>query len=61
MDDLESQPGIVIDNGSGYCKAGFSGEEDPRSVFPNCIAPPKYSTDISGNYKDELIGTDAKR
>lgn len=26
---------IVIDNGSGYIKAGFSGEEKPSLVFPS--------------------------
>jgi centractin len=25
---------IVFDNGSGYIKAGFSGEEKPSVVFP---------------------------
>jgi actin-related protein len=26
---------LVIDNGSGMCKAGFAGDEAPCSVFPN--------------------------
>jgi actin-related protein len=26
---------LVIDNGSGMCKAGFAGDEAPRSVFPS--------------------------
>ena len=29
----ESKPHIIIDNGTGYCKAGLSGEEGPRAVF----------------------------
>jgi actin-related protein len=28
------KPHIIIDNGSGYIKAGFVGEEAPVSVFP---------------------------
>ena len=35
-DDGESKPHIIIDNGTGYCKAGLSGEEGPRAVFPAC-------------------------
>ena len=33
---------IVIDNGSGMCKAGFSGEDAPRAVFPSIIGNPIY-------------------
>ena len=32
---------IVIDNGSHKCRVGWSGEEDPRFVFPNISARPK--------------------
>lgn len=28
---------VVIDNGSGMCKAGFSGEEMPRSNFSSVV------------------------
>ena len=30
----ETKTHIIIDNGTGYCKAGLSGEEGPRAVFP---------------------------
>ena len=33
----DDKPNVVINNGTGYCKAGFSGEEGPRSVFPNIV------------------------
>jgi len=33
---------LVIDNGSDMCKAGFSGDETPRSVFPSVVGRPKY-------------------
>ena len=36
-EDSENKPNIIIDNGSGYIKAGFSGEEGPRSVFPSKV------------------------
>jgi actin, other eukaryote len=31
----------VIDNGSGVVKAGFSGEEAPRSIFPSILGRAK--------------------
>lgn len=33
-EDLDVQA-LVIDNGSGQCKAGFSGDDAPRCVFPS--------------------------
>ena len=32
---------LVIDNGSGMCKAGFAGDDAPRSVFPSIVGRPK--------------------
>eukprot|EP01080_Neovahlkampfia_damariscottae_P003250 gene3250-5693_t len=32
---------IVIDNGTGVVKAGFAGDDAPRSVFPSLIGKPK--------------------
>jgi actin-related protein len=34
---------VVIDNGSGMVKAGFSGEEQPRCTFPAVVGRPKYA------------------
>jgi actin-related protein len=34
----DSQSNIVIDNGSSTIKCGFSGEEAPKSIFPNVIS-----------------------
>ena len=28
---------LVIDNGSGICKAGFAGGDGPRAVFPSIV------------------------
>ena len=41
-EDLDDLQGIVIDNGSGLIKAGFSGDDNPRSVIPNMIGRPRY-------------------
>ena len=32
----------VIDNGSGFCKAGFSNEQYPRAVFPSVVGRPRH-------------------
>ena len=55
MVEEELGPHIIIDNGTAACKAGFSGEEGPRSVFPTCVGYPK---DASGSEK-YLVGADA--
>jgi len=31
---------IVIDNGSGVCKAGFGGDDEPRAVFSSVVGRP---------------------
>ena len=33
---------VVIDNGSGMCKAGISGDDAPRTSFPSIVGRPKY-------------------
>jgi actin beta/gamma 1 len=33
---------VVIDNGSGMCKAGMSGDDTPKASFPSIIGRPKY-------------------
>eukprot|EP00815_Leptocylindrus_aporus_P008091 CAMPEP_0116074196 /NCGR_PEP_ID=MMETSP0322-20121206/15783_1 /TAXON_ID=163516 /ORGANISM="Leptocylindrus danicus var. apora, Strain B651" /LENGTH=373 /DNA_ID=CAMNT_0003563793 /DNA_START=39 /DNA_END=1158 /DNA_ORIENTATION=- len=40
-EEEEVQP-LVIDNGSGMCKAGFAGDDAPRSVFPSIIGRAKH-------------------
>ena len=40
MED-SSQTSIVIDNGSGMCKAGLAGEDAPASSFPSIVGRPK--------------------
>jgi actin beta/gamma 1 len=37
---------IVIDNGSGMCKAGFSGDFAPRTVFPSIVGRPRHKLAI---------------
>ena len=33
---------LVVDNGSGMCKAGFAGDDAPRTVFPSIVGRPRY-------------------
>jgi len=35
---MDEQDVIVLDNGSGYLKVGFSGEDAPRAVLPTAVA-----------------------
>ena len=55
MDDQEfkEKKAIILDNGSGYIKCGFGGEEGPRCVLPTIIGYPKYK---SFNTEEEYIG-----
>ena len=43
---------IVIDNGSGMCKAGFAGDDAPRAVFPAITGKPRY--DVSYTVKNSF-------
>ena len=41
-DSEDSDYVIVIDNGSSSMKAGFAGDDSPRSVFPTITGTPRY-------------------
>ena len=38
----EDVAALVIDNGSGMCKAGFAGDDAPRAVFPSIVGRPRH-------------------
>lgn len=51
---------VVIDNGSGMCKAGLSGEDAPRAVFPAITGTPKTESIMMGtDNKDTYVGQEA--
>lgn len=55
------KPAIVIDNGSGFTKAGFAGAESPKSVFPTLIGTPKSSQQmVGGQNKDYFVGFESQ-
>lgn len=40
---------LVVDNGSGMCKAGFAGDDAPRAVFPSIVGRPRHQVNIKQN------------
>ena len=51
---------LVIDNGSGMCKAGFSGDDAPRCVFPCVIGRPKHLEVMDLGQQDHYVGDNAQ-
>eukprot|EP01083_Nonionella_stella_P229956 813352_1 len=52
---------VVLDNGSGMMKAGFSGDDEPRAVFPSVVGRPRQQTCMIGmGNKDVYIGDEAQ-
>ena len=58
---------IIIDIGSGIIKAGISGQESPKTIFPNYIGEPKYSKVLRSfsksnqEMKEQYIGKDCSK
>ena len=52
---------LVVDAGSGMCKAGFAGDDAPRVVFPSIVGRPRLPSVIFGIcYKDSYVGDEAQ-
>lgn len=52
---------LVIDNGSGMCKAGFAGDDAPRAVFPSIVGRPRMQGVMVGmGQKESYIGDEAQ-
>jgi actin-related protein len=57
----EDVQALVVDNGSGMCKAGFAGDDAPRAVFPSIIGRPKQKSIMVGmGNKDAYVGDEAQ-
>ncbi|TVU24757.1 hypothetical protein EJB05_27211, partial [Eragrostis curvula] len=52
---------VVIDNGSRITKAGFAGDDEPRSVFPTMVGRPRQKDAMKGmGQKDAYVGDEAE-
>ncbi|PIC11584.1 hypothetical protein B9Z55_028985 [Caenorhabditis nigoni] len=52
---------LVVDNGSGMCKAGFAGDDAPRAVFPSIVGRPRHEGVMVGmGQKDTYVGDEAQ-
>jgi actin-related protein len=61
MADEQSTPAVVIDNGSGMCKAGIAGDDAPRATFPSIVGRPKMPGIMVGmDSKDCYVGEEAQ-
>src|ERR1700722_9077347 len=57
----EEVTALVVDNGSGMCKAGFAGDDAPRAVFPSIIGTPRHHGVMVGmGQKDSYVGDEAQ-
>ncbi|KAL4831687.1 hypothetical protein H8958_014896 [Nasalis larvatus] len=52
---------LVIDNGSGMCKAGFAGDDAPRAMFSSIVGCPQHQGVMVGmGQKDSHVGDEAQ-
>jgi actin-related protein len=57
----EEVKALIVDNGSGMCKAGFSGDDAPRAVFPSIVGRPRHQGVMVGmGQKDSYVGEEAQ-
>merc|ERR1739846_304257 len=57
----EDVAALVVDNGSGMCKAGFAGDDAPRAVFPSIVGRPRHQGVMVGmGNKDAYVGDEAQ-
>lgn len=60
---MADQPSaVVIDNGSGMCKAGIAGDDQPSTSFPSLIGRPRNpGIIVGGDTKEYFIGEEAQK
>ncbi|XP_061169243.1 actin, cytoplasmic-like [Saccostrea echinata] len=59
MDD-EDVAALVIDNGSGMCKAGFAGDDAPKTVFPSIVGRPRHQGVMVETPQETFVGDEAQ-
>merc|ERR1712156_1117532 len=61
MCDNDEVAALVVDNGSGMCKAGFAGDDAPRAVFPSIVGRPRHQGVMVGmGQKEVYVGDEAQ-
>jgi len=48
---------LVVDNGSGMCKAGFAADDAPKAVFPSIVGRPRHqskATNMMRRYRRQM-------
>ena len=61
MSGDDAATALVVDNGSGMCKAGFAGDDAPRAVFPSIVGRPRHQGVMVGmGQKDSYVGDEAQ-
>ena len=56
----EESAALVIDNGSGMCKAGFAGDDAPRCVFPSIVGRPRHQVSLPGDVHIRRVSTEER-
>jgi len=61
MSDDDEVQSLVIDNGSSIIKAGFAGDDAPRTVFPSIVGRPRHTgVMVLMGQKDSYVGDEAR-
>ena len=47
-------PTVVIDNGSGECKAGFAGDDAPKTKFPCIVGHHRYKHMVKDSWGSKI-------
>eukprot|EP00927_Polykrikos_kofoidii_P046270 TRINITY_DN40486_c0_g1_i1.p1 TRINITY_DN40486_c0_g1~~TRINITY_DN40486_c0_g1_i1.p1 ORF type:complete len:1293 (-),score=220.03 TRINITY_DN40486_c0_g1_i1:94-3972(-) len=59
--DSDDEAGVVVDIGSAFTKAGFAGDDAPRTVFPTLVGRCKHAGIMVGmDQKDAYVGDEAQ-
>lgn len=59
--DLGENAPIVIDNGSGWMKSGYSCDDKPRSIIPTMIGRPSNRVALEEESKSKKKGEKAEK
>ncbi|EAQ85838.1 hypothetical protein CHGG_07091 [Chaetomium globosum CBS 148.51] len=55
MSDSPLNVAVVLDNGSGNIRAGYSGESEPKVNFPSWVGRPKHLRVLAGALEGEVF------